>query len=310
MSDPMLLFSDMFTEDSRVADWLDTHCEYDHTDRCWYGTHFFDEGVFETVHFNVIQTTDDFFCINVESHRGVDPLVTESVGELLMFLDNTDWHSIAISNLEDWLDDRFQVISTNDNGSIIWRAIFHTDFAVQQNFTRKFDVELTAGRSEFIIHHGIARLNPLVVTSIREMLHQLEKGRLYCVYMDEFFQASPAHHELNELRWWLDENFTLEEDQLVWHGTHPQAPRDIDFRLEEIPGGFLVECDSHTIPLDPFTATSIDALQEFMVNTDWNHLFYIQQTERWDEEERAYECRLRSAGPAHPDYARYFDRSK
>ena len=64
------------------------------------------------------------------------------------------------------------------------------------------------------------------------------------------------------------------------------------------------------ITMDPFTATSIDALQEFMVNTDWYHLFYITRMERCDDEEWAYSFRMREAGPAHPDYARYFDQSE
>jgi hypothetical protein len=304
MSYPLPPFSDMFTEDSRVADWLDTHCEYDHTDRCWYGKHYFGNSQLEYVAFHVKKAPNNLVHIFADSHWGIGPTVTGSVSELLRRLDNTDWRSIAIMNVEDWLNDKFDAISTD--GSIVWNGVFNTSFTVQPNLSRKFEIERMEGRSEFIIHHGVEGVDPFSFTRIDEMQVIMERD-LKDLCMKELYKANPALLELSKLLWWLDENFTLEEDQSVWHGTHPQAPEDIDFRIEEIPGGFLVECDFLMDTLDPFTATSIDALQEFMVNTKLDSLFYHQEMINCDTEERAFAYRLHSAGPAHPDHARYFD---
>jgi hypothetical protein len=144
------------------------------------------------------------------------------------------------------------------------------------------------------------------------MRHLLEAdGRVYHLIMEEFFRNNPAQHELNELRWWLDENFTPEGDQPIWNGTHYYTtdgrPGEVTLVVTEIPNGFQVECDSFVNPTEPFLATSIQALQEFMINTDWDRLYYADTMHYLDEMEDAYEHRLRLAGPQHPEYQRYFN---
>ncbi len=316
MTAPLLpmdaLFAHMFYDDTSMTHWLNAHCEYDEDDQIWLGRHYFDEGEFEYVFFEVTETPDDLFCITVRSHRGVDPFVTESVGELLAFLDHTDWHSISISTLEYWINERLDVVPNIDNNGVMWRGSFHTDFAIQQNFERDFHVGLNERHDAFLIQHRIEGLNPIRVTTVREMRHLLEEdGRLYHLIMEEFFQNNPAQHELNELRWWLNENFTPERDLPIWNGTHYYTTNgtqgEVTFEVTEIPNGFQVECTSFDNPTEPFIATSIQTLQEFMTNTNWDRLYYDDNMNYFDAMEAAYENRLRLVGPQHPEYQRYFN---
>jgi len=271
------LFDDMFCDDTNMTHWLNAHCEYDDDSQFWFGRHYFDKGEFEYVNFEVIETPDDLFCITVQSHRGVDPFVTESAGEFLAFLDYTDWHSISISNIEFFLNDRYQVIPTNDEGRFVWLAQYQSHFDERQNFIREFQIELTDRHNEFIIHHGIAAIEPIRITTFLEMDDLVaDHGLLDKAFKDEYFQTHPEELKLDELREWLNENFLLEPEESDWSGIHhdKDGQTSVYLNADEVDGGFLVTCEEFSDYLIPFLATSLDELELFMFKTDWRGLMW------------------------------------
>jgi hypothetical protein len=279
MSEPLplnVLFADMFHDDCNMAQWLNSNCEYDADEKCWFGWQYFDEDEFDYASFEVVETPDDLFCITMRSHKGVDPLVTESVSEFLVFLDNTDWHSFEVT-IEHWLNSRFTVVTANIADGYIWRGSCETDFIVQQNSALYFRINMVQRGEIFVIHHQIKGLKPFLFhrsTTIDEMRSFFD-DRLLSLTIDDLYRIKPALRELSELREWLkiharhqvqhDDEDSQEEP--VWYMRHyftsERVNGEYEIEIKEIVDGFLMTCHELAGTFKPFIATSMETFAEY-----------------------------------------------
>jgi hypothetical protein len=272
------LFSEMFCDDTSMIRWLDTHCEHDDHRQSWRGRHYFDQGRYQFVAFEARNTSDDLFYISVDSREGVVSLFTDSVSEFLLFLDNTVWHAVEETPRR-WLDSNYTVVSANGEEGFIWSGTFSREYAVQQDVVRHFKIEMDESEGTFTIHHEISGIDPIHLpyyASVKDMLTILHT-RLHQLFMREHFQNNATLCGLDDLRQSLyDRYIPTNEEETSWTGTHHYTFNGMEkvmwIDVVEVVGGFLVGCTHPKGTFEPFLATSVDAFQEFLANTEWNRL--------------------------------------
>ena len=289
---PTSAFDNMFLDDERtVREWLDANLLRDEDEESlWIGKHFLACDDHDVTFLVEEAGGNDRFFLSILHHGDIiDPFFFTHIGDMLRFLDTTDWsrviESLEQDEVRDWVYANFYEEEDYDEEGSFWhgRVLDHVN-----NAPPFLNLTIRVQRMRFSLrvsrqYDGIDLLRePFSFRSVREALR--------------FLNTTDWHGLIDrqEVYDYLEGNFSRDEGETMWIGYHNEDgffSERLQYRVEEEEadgGGFILTSDLITTDPGSFRFTRIADMFQFLTSIGWDRLLRWEALDDLDEFEDAF----------------------